>query len=145
MNLRSSIIAIICTLCMAFFSIAIAKQTDAVEVLNFADPMTESLLQAMNKDDYDKFSKDFSNEMRQALTEENYNKQIGTIKGKIGVYISGSKEFIGKQFNNQDILVNYKATFSEEADSVLVTVVFRHNAHENIISGLWFNSPKLRS
>ena len=112
----------------------------------FVIPLVSSFNSFLSKSNASfKFSKDFSNEMRQALTEENYNKQIGTIKGKIGVYISGSKEFIGKQFNNQDILVNYKATFSEEADSVLVTVVFRHNAHENIISGLWFNSPKLRS
>lgn len=143
MKVRFSIMAMVVVLCMAVFSGALAQEISLVEIQNFADPMSESLLKTMNGNEYSDFSKDFSDEMKQALNEKNYDNKIGYIKEKIGVYIDGSKELIGTKVNNQDIIVNYKAKFTKENDSVIVTLVFKHKDNKNVISGLWFNSPKL--
>ena len=69
------------------------------------------------------------------------------VRGKIGDYVPSSKKFKDavktSEKDKKYLVVRYNAEFTDESDNVLVTMVFDDNeAHE--VSGIFFNSPKLR-
>jgi len=121
-----------------------APKVDVEEVRSYADPMTESLLIAMNESNYTKFSKDLDGAMKKAVPESSFPDLISQINGKIGKYVTGSKEFQKAYMTKQYINVVYKAQFTEEPEGVTVRVVFVKVNDEMKVTGLWFDSPKLR-
>ncbi|MEW6181871.1 MAG: hypothetical protein AB1500_01665 [Bacillota bacterium] len=48
-------------------------------MLRYADPATDKLLQGFNEGDYVKFSRDFDEKMKNALTETVFNRTRGQI------------------------------------------------------------------
>ena len=116
---------------------------DSDQVRSYADPITESILIATNEDNYTKYSEHFDATMKKALSESVFLETNAMIKAKIGTYVS--KEFWKVETKNQYIRVYYKARFTQEPDNVIVTVVFQELEGDMKVSGLWFDSPKLRS
>ncbi len=109
-------------------------------VLAYAEPKTENLLNGFNSGDYATFSRDFDATMRQAETEAVFTQTRAAMLGKIGRYISRQVTSVVKQ--DKFIVVIYSGRFEKE-DGVTMRVVFKpDDAHQ--ISGLWFDSPKLR-
>jgi hypothetical protein len=104
------------------FSGCSAQQLSAEKVKEFADPMTENILLAMNEDDYPRFSQDFDEQMKAVFNEAQYNQTIPAIKAKIGQYVS--KEYVSAEYKDGFTVVVYKARFSQEANDIIVTSVF---------------------
>jgi len=132
-------------MCLMIFSVCSAKQPSAEDVRPFADSMTENILMAMNEDNYSNFSKDFTDKMKIAISDENYKDKITPIKEKIGEYIANSKEYLGYEVKNERLTVKYKANFTTEPEDVIVRVVFTDQGDKESVSGFWLNSPKLRT
>jgi hypothetical protein len=109
-------------------------------VLAYAEPKTENLLNGFNAGDYAIFARDFDAPMRQAETEAVFTQTRAAILGKIGKYLSRQVTNVVKQ--DSFIVVIYNGRFENE-DGVTMRVVFRPDG-EHQISGLWFDSPKLR-
>ena len=115
---------------------------DVGEVREYADPITEDILLALNDGNYAKYCEHFDQTMKEAVTEDVFNETNSLIKAKIGDYVS--KEFWKVEEQGIYTIVYYKAKFSEEPGDVVVRVVFQEIEDEIYVSGLWFDSPKLR-
>ncbi|PXF59483.1 MAG: hypothetical protein C4B59_11360 [Candidatus Methanogaster sp.] len=112
------------------------------EVREYADPVAENILMAMNEDDYAMYSGDFDQTMKNAMTEAVFDETNAAIRSKIGDYVS--KEFWKAESKDQYTLVYYKAKFTDEPADVTVKVVFQELNGTMKVSGLWLNSPELR-
>lgn len=106
--------------------------------------MTENLLIGRNERNYGKYSKDFSDEMKKAVSSEKFLESCDLIEGKIGKYIENSKKFSLPTKQNKYIIVIYKAKFTNETGDVTVRIVFEEFQGVMKISGEWYDSPKLR-
>jgi len=94
-----------------------------------------SLLTGMNANNYVVFSKDFDQDMLNAISQT----QFATLKkdrdAKLGLYVS--REVNSVTQTGDFYTVNYDARF-EKDDAVTIRVVFRV-AEPHQVSGLWFN------
>ena len=108
----------------------------------YASQITESILQAMNEDDYAKYTEHFDEMMKNAVTEAVFEENNSLIKSIIGDY--ESKEFWKVEEEDTYTIVFYKAKFNQEPDDVIVQVVFQEIWGTIYVSGLWYDSPKLR-
>ena len=107
----------------------------------YADQIAESILLAMNESDYAKFSENFDETMKDAMPEATFLQTNSQIKEKIGDYVS--KTFWKTGTEGGYTAVYYKAKFTLEPE-VTVKVVFQESDGKVYVSGLWFDSPKLR-
>lgn len=122
------------------------KTTTNLPEPSYSEQITESVLLAINAGDYSDFSRDFDSTMRKAIPPENFKTQFtDNIQGKIGNYIEGSKRFFQASSQAQYTTVIYYADYSAEPGAVLVQISFRMVEGNIKVSGLFFNSPKLRS
>lgn len=115
---------------------------EAAEVLGYAEPIADSLLQGFNENDYTRYSRDFSPQMREGLTEARFAETRATVVSRIGLYVSRDSPVVTQ--SGDYIAVIWKADFERE-EAVDVRLVFRKEDPSRQIHGLWFNSPKLRS
>ncbi|RLD18297.1 MAG: hypothetical protein DRI33_04330 [Caldiserica bacterium] len=144
MNTKIKMLGVTGLLIVLILSFGCAPKVDVEEARSYGDPMTENLLVAINENDYTKFSKDLDNAMKTALPESAFSDFISQINGRVGNYVIGSKEFREAYMTEQYINIVYKTQFTEESEEVTVRVVFVKADGETKISGLWFDSPKLK-
>ncbi len=109
--------------------------------LVYSEPMTDNLLSGMNEADYSRFARDFDETMRKAVSETAFQDMLNSIGAKLGAY--QAREVTLVEDTGAYIRVTYKASFANE-DGVTVRVVFNDSATDHRVSGLWFDSPKLR-
>ena len=95
---RSKLILIL-ALSAAIILIALPTFTGCGKVAEYADPMTENLLIAMNNADYGGFSKDFDDTMKAELNEAAFPDFLAQINGVIGNYKEGSKKIVAVNIN----------------------------------------------
>ena len=112
------------------------------EVLAYADPIADNLMQGFNEGNYTKYSRDFSPEMKQALDEAAFEQNREHVTSRIGLYESRSDPVVTEI--GEHIAVTYKAKFERE-DEVALRFVFQKGDGSHRLYGLWFNSPMLRS
>ena len=126
---------------------ACGNKVDSKVVRQYADDITENMLLAYNEDNYEQYIADVNSQFKAAVTEDKMKEGNEMVRGKIGDYVPGSKKFKdavktsekGKKY----LVVRYNAEFTDETENVLVTMIFDDNeAHQ--VSGIFFNSPKLR-
>ncbi len=131
---------------LSFFT-SCGKKIDTEGLRSYSDGALESILMAANKDDYEKYSKDFSDKMKELLTEKNFKQQNKVIKEKIGDYVS--KEFVKATIKRDKgidyIVAIYKAKYTDEPKEVMVSITFRENDENHKVEGLFMTSPKLVS
>lgn len=109
--------------------------------INIATPIAENILQSMNNNDHQGFIKDFSEEMKNAFPLQEFTELRETLESKIGKYISSTPTKVVEQ--GGFVTVIFTAKFEKE-DNVTVRVVFEKDDETHKVSGLWFDSPKLR-
>jgi hypothetical protein len=114
---------------------------DQKKVLEYADPVADNLLAGFNDGSYAVYSRDFDEMMKNGLPENVFTQTRGMILDKIGKYKSRTLDRVVKK--EQFIAVMYNAEFEKES-GVSVKVVFAKYTDKHLVSGLWFNSPKLR-
>ena len=110
----------------------------------YAGAIAERMLLAFDTGDYAAFSGYLDAVMKQAMPEDTFQQGRAFIREKIGDYIS--KEFVETQIVEEVyMVVIYKAKYSNEPADVKVTVTFMETDAGILVSGLYFDSPKLRS
>lgn len=143
--MRKDVVIVLVALIVVAVGAYIVSQPAAVDVNKvraYADPITEDILIAMNEGNYTKFSKDMDVAMKNAMTEPVFQQTVALIKSKVGNYVS--KEFSKAELQGNYTVVYYKAKYTGESE-VTVKVVFIEAGGKQYVSGLWFDSPKLRS
>lgn len=118
------------------------KKLDISQVRGYSDSIVENILEAVNEDDYEKYSADFNDTMKDALTKDVFISQNKIVKNKIGSYVS--KDFGMAQREKDYIVVLYKAKFTKEPKDVIVKIVYENNNGNIKVAGLFFDSPNLR-
>jgi hypothetical protein len=112
------------------------------KVPSYADAMTENILKSLNANDYDNFSRDFDQTLKDVLTKATFDKLYNQIKPTIGDY--RSKLFVSLTVQGADTAVLYVANYSQEPAGVSVSVIFEEVAEVEHVHGLNLDSPILR-
>ena len=119
-----------------------SKTTRAEGEPEYAPAIVDNLMSAFNEGKYAAFSKNFDTTMKQAVSESVFTEMHNTMKEKIGDYVS--RKFISTGKEGVYTIVLYNAKFSKEPADVTVRFVFLESEESVLISGLLFDSPKLR-
>lgn len=132
------ITALLCTLSAGCSNAKKLTESD----VSYAGPILDNILSGIKDKDYDKFSKDFSTTLKNAITKSKFEVLVDTLNSKIGDY--NSRTFSGAsktRSNNMDMdVVVYNAKFSKESGNVLITISF---SGSKLVEGLYFSSPNL--
>lgn len=114
--------------------------TERDAVLAYSEAITDNLLAGMNAGDYDVFSRDFNQAMLDSISPADFVDMQVQIGGKIGAYVSREVQTV-QQLEDM-VTVTYTAEFEQDSP-VIVRVVFEV-AEPHQVTGLWFDSAKLR-
>ena len=121
-----------------------AKTLLADEATTFAsqvDALTENLLVSLSNHNYAAYIQDMDVRMKAASSEAQFEQVYAMVIGKIGKYVSRQMTKVTEQ--EQFRTVVYDAQFEQE-EHVTVRVVYNIAGDRPLVSGLWFDSPKLR-
>ena len=110
-------------------------EEDKDAVLAYSEGKTDNLLTGMNANDYAAFSRDFDQDMLDAISQTQFAELKKDRDAKLGLYLS--REVHSVTQTGDFYTVNYDAKF-EKDDAVTIRVVFRI-AEPHQVSGLWFN------
>jgi hypothetical protein len=137
----SILIGLLLTACSAPPPPVVVTGSEREAVLAYSETMTDNLLQGMNEGDYDRFARDFDAAMAKAMPASSFDQFMTSTGNKLGQYESrtvSTVETVG-EFTR----VTYQARFAND-DPVTVRVVFDKDTADHLISGLWFDSARLR-
>ena len=113
--------------------------------VEYAEVFTENIVQAIEKVDYAQFSKDFSSELKNAITEDNFKTLCTSFSENIGKY--ESRKFSAASESEKDSMIYqtviYKAKYSKEEKDVQITASFSENDGKVLVQGIFFKSPNL--
>ena len=109
---------------------------DQKAVLAFSEPEIDNMLDGLKTGDYDVFSQDFSEEMRQALPREEFKQWKKERDARLGWYLRRVVEGMVHRSDGTYTVI-YQASFAFN-DSVLMRVVFEANPPHRICS-VWFD------
>ncbi|MBU5485866.1 DUF3887 domain-containing protein [Clostridium sp. MSJ-11] len=144
-------------LSLFIFAGCTAKKVDNVDKTNKVDtinkeegekikakvePVAENILQSLKDKDYESFSKDFDDDMKNIMTEELFKELYDTITPSIGKY--QSKEFWMIEEDEENYTVFYKSKFDKERKDVIVKVVVSNKDEDAKVTGFFVDSPNLR-
>jgi hypothetical protein len=114
---------------------------DAAAFSAEVDAVVEGTLQGLSAGDYALYTAHFDQAMLDATTPEAFDDLHALITDKVGAYQSREVDRVFDQGDYRVII--YRAVF-EMDDPVLVRVVFHRDDPAGGITGLWFDSDKLR-
>ncbi len=120
--------------------VTLLGEADAEAYAAEVDQIVEDTLQAINNNDYEAHIQHLDETMRAATTDDAFAGLVDLIMERVGPYRSRTLDRVYDQGDFR--IVIYNAEF--EQDTVTVRVVFWKDDLERGISGLWFDSPKLR-
>ncbi|MFP4364600.1 MAG: DUF3887 domain-containing protein [Spirochaetia bacterium] len=115
---------------------------DREQIINYMDPITNTVLEGFTENDYNKYTKFFDEQMKNAMPESVFKQTRDLIISKIGNHESHELWDILRE--DQYIIMLYSGKFEKE-DDVTIKIVFQEYLNSPLVSGLWFDSPKLRS
>jgi len=138
----STLVRASCSLLTVLVAAMVVTACGGVPEPDYASDIAEGILNAINSDDYDKYSEFFTQEMKDKVPEPTARQLNSVIKLEIGTY--ESKEFWRTEITGQYTAVYYQARFTNEPDDVIVKVVFQKAGGKVYVAGLWLDSPKLR-
>ena len=121
-------------------ALAGCKQTEP----NWASLITEITLRSLNDGNYADFSQHFDDAMKQAIPEAAFAQLRASMKSKVGDYVPNSREFVRLQQQGAYTTLTDAAGFTSEPAGVTVRLAFQNIGGRMLMSGLWFDSPKLR-
>ena len=100
--------------------------------------ITENILKAIDANDYQKSRQDFSDQMKAAFTQAQFNQIRSMLQKASGAFVSVGTSSLS---NNQGYAF-YRFTSRYANESVYVTVTFLVGGQK--VEGLWFDSTALR-
>jgi hypothetical protein len=102
--------------------------------------VVDNALKAIEAGDYQSFTRDFSDDMKSAFTEQQFTSLADMLQNASGNYVTCADADPALS-NNQGYAV-YRLTCTYDLESVLVTVTFKVDGDK--IEGFFFDSTNLR-
>ncbi len=111
----------------------------------YAGPMLDNILQGIAEKDYGKFSRDFSEKMKDTVKEEDFYSLVTTLNTKLGEYQARSFSNAGqtKTAGGTITLVTYRARYSKESNTT-IKIYFGENNGDKLIEGFLIDAPALQ-
>ena len=106
------------------------------EVKRIANPILDSILEGFRTNNYKKYSRDFDDTLKEAISEKKFLGTAQQIKSKIGKY--QSREYLGFLKKGRMTLVLWKSSFDKSEDDVLIKLVISKRKGKYLVTGLWF-------
>ncbi len=110
------------------------------QVLEYAAPKAEHVIAGLVSGDYESFSQDFDEAMKNGMNQDAFEELLDMFAAKLGSYRSHEVSVVLQ--DEKFTTVAYKMIF-EKDNAVVMRVVF-DNREPHQITGLWFDSPELR-
>ena len=107
------------------------------KVEGYADAITENILVAMNESDFEKFSKDFDDNLKMEVSASTFSTFLAQVNGRVGPYVKGSKEVISVQNIENRTVINYSLDF-EKMNEVNLEINLQKIENRVKVVGLWF-------
>ena len=131
---------ILLSLCLAL-ALAATTAADVVgqndkDIQAVADPILDNLLAGFNENNYQKYQKDFDDNLKEAISEQKFLRVRTQIMGKLGKY--QSRAFLGSLKQNNMSVVLYKGKFEKSDSDVLIKLVLNKRGDKILVAGLWF-------
>ncbi|MBM4283917.1 MAG: DUF3887 domain-containing protein [Deltaproteobacteria bacterium] len=114
---------------------AVVGQNDQ-EVKAAADPILDRLLAGLQENDYQAYSQDFDDTLKEAVSEKKFQQVRTQIMNKLGKL--QSRTFLGSLKQNNMSVVLYRATFERSENDVLIKMVVSKRKDRILVTGLWF-------
>ena len=121
--------------------INVLDDATAADYAEQVEPLIDDTLAGLAEADYDAYTQHFDETMLAASTQENFDDLLALLDEKVGDYQSHLMQQVFDQGDYRVVI--YRATFTED-DEVIIRAVFWKDDLERGISGLWFDSAKLR-
>ncbi len=110
-------------------------------ILAIAEPIVDSLMASYNSGDYEAYISDFSENLKQAVTQEKFNETRQFIMDRIGRYIRRNQPNVKGRGGN--LILTYEADFEQETE-VELRVIFHAAGKELLVGNIRFISPRLQ-
>jgi len=123
--------------CFSFVSCNKTLTAEEIKIKTIVDPITENYFVSINNEDYDKFSKDFDDGMKKAITKDNFIQLFLPVKNELGDYIPNSIKLVTIANEQGFTAVYYDANFLKK-NNIKIKMVFSKINDEYKISGQWF-------
>jgi hypothetical protein len=104
----------------------------------YAAEITESMLNALETEDYASFSRYFDDNMAESITENDFKEIHNITYSRVGSYVS--KQFKECTLHDEYAVVYYRAEYSEDNAEVKVKIVFDESGTEPLVAGFWLDS-----
>jgi hypothetical protein len=124
-------------LCFSFVSCNKTLSAEEIKIRDIVDPLTENYFVSINNEDYGKFSEDFDDGMKNAVTKDNFNQMVSPVKDGLGDYVPNSIRLVTIASEKGFTAAYYDADFSKKSN-VKIKMVFSKTNDEFKISGQWF-------
>lgn len=136
-------LALILTACGGY---RVLPDDEARAFADEVDSMSENLLRGLSNHDYAAYTRDMDGPMLEVSTETHFDEVYNTLIGILGGYVSSEMTQVLEQKQGGVLYraVVYDAEFEQEAH-VTVRVVYNVSGDRPLVSGLWFDSPRLRN
>ena len=142
MNLRKMSLFVLTCLIASLFT-ACTPQVPTVtgaeydQVLQFSEPIADNFFAGLKAGNYAIFSRDFDTGMQKGLPESAFSGLTSSLV-KVGAYQSRTVDRIEKPEGYYAVI--YNAQFEQDVVTVRLTLT---QSEPHMVSGIWFNSPKL--
>jgi hypothetical protein len=128
------VIALSMVLTANAFATVIGNNND--EVKQIADPIMDSILQAMANDDYAQYTKDFDQQLKAVLSKNRFIAKRKEIYDWVGSYLY--REYLGFTNTQGVTVIFWKATFDKTQDDILIRLTLTQDKGKYLVKGLFY-------
>jgi hypothetical protein len=142
-HLRTTRLAVALILISGIFLAGCRKTLEETDVM-YAGPMLDTILEGIRAGNYDQFTRDFSEKMKDSLQESDFTALVTELHEKLGDY--EGRSFISAVWAENPVMdlmvVKYRARYSNDSN-VTITIYFSDNSGTRLIEGFLMESPTL--
>ncbi len=109
----------------------------------YAGEIVDTMLKAMDSNDYTAFTHRFDDELKESLTENAFAGLHNLTSANAGTYLS--KRYLSSARYDEYVEVLYDAEYSIDNVEMEVKIVFKEAGDDVYVSGFWLNSPAFYS
>jgi hypothetical protein len=118
-----------------------SKEIEYSQVSNYADNVTTSLLTSINELDYNKFSSNLNNEMKDSYDVSLFQKETNEILSNLGTFQSLSFDYGEK--NGDYLNLIYNTNYSNSEKEIRISITFKENDETHKVCEFYFDSADI--
>ena len=127
-------VSVLCFITFPLSAEVIGKTNSEVQAI--AEPILDGILEGFKTNDYNKYSKDFDETLKEVVSEKRFLEIDSRFEDSIGN--CQSREYIGFLTKGKMTAILWKARFDKSEDDVLIKLVMSKREDKYLVTGIWF-------